>query len=216
MTISERLLKLRKERNLSQEELANVLDVSRQTISKWETGESTPDFNKIIPLCEFYGITSDELLSGSKDIIKAKEENKKNNFARNIAIAVSLYILSLVAIILFSTSFNEPIIGVCLFFTIIAGATGLIVFSAIKYKSAQTAEERLIEQKAKEEKSEIDLICSIIGIIGLVTYFIVSFATGAWYITWVIFLIIGLCDTIAKLIYSMKKKPSISKEDKNE
>ena len=153
MTISERLLKLRKEKNLSQEELANVLDVSRQTISKWETGESTPDFNKIIPLCEFYGITSDELLSGSKDIIKAKEENKKNNFARNIAIAVSLYILSLVAIILFSTSFNEPIIGVCLFFTIIAGATGLIVFSAIKYKSVQTAEEKLLEQKAKEEKS---------------------------------------------------------------
>jgi transcriptional regulator with XRE-family HTH domain len=66
MTVGERLYKLRKEKNISQEELANVLDVSRQTISKWETGESTPDFNKICPLCEYYGITSDELLTGAK------------------------------------------------------------------------------------------------------------------------------------------------------
>ena len=53
MTIGERLLKLRKERNISQEDLANVLDVSRQTISKWETDQSQPDFDKIIPLCEY-------------------------------------------------------------------------------------------------------------------------------------------------------------------
>ena len=51
MTIGERLLKLRKERNLSQEEFANVLNVSRQTVSKWETDQSTPDFDKIIPIC---------------------------------------------------------------------------------------------------------------------------------------------------------------------
>jgi transcriptional regulator with XRE-family HTH domain len=63
MTVGERLLKLRKEKNMSQEDLANVLDVSRQTVSKWETGESMPDFNKICPLCEYFGITSDELLS---------------------------------------------------------------------------------------------------------------------------------------------------------
>ena len=61
MTIGERLLKLRKEKNISQEELANELDVSRQTISKWETDQSQPDFDKIIPLCEFFNITSDEL-----------------------------------------------------------------------------------------------------------------------------------------------------------
>ena len=61
MTIGERLLKLRKEKNISQEELANELDVSRQTISKWETDQSLPDSDKIIPLCKYFGITSDEL-----------------------------------------------------------------------------------------------------------------------------------------------------------
>ena len=210
MTISERLYNLRKEKGLSQEQLANELNVSRQTISKWETGESTPDFDKIIPLCEFYGITSDELLSGKKDIVVAKEEKVNNNFARNIAISVGLYICSLIAIILCSTTFNQPIIGVCLFFFIIAIATTIIVYSSITYskKKQETA-----KKEGKENKDEsLKLVTDIIGIIGLVAYFIISFATGAWYITWIIFLIIGLCNTIAKLIYSMKNKV----EDKNE
>lgn len=77
MSIAERLYKLRKEKGLSQEDLANEIGVSRQTISKWETGESTPDFDKIIPLCNFYGITSDELLSGKQNIVEAQKENKK-------------------------------------------------------------------------------------------------------------------------------------------
>ena len=210
MTISERLYNLRKEKGLSQEQLANELNVSRQTVSKWETGESTPDFDKIIPLCEFYGITSDELLSGKKDIVVAKEEKVHNNFARNIAISVGLYICSLIALILFAAAFNQPIIGVCVFFFIIAVATTIIVYSSITYskKKQETA-----KKEGKESKDEpIKLVTDIIGIIGLVVYFIISFATGAWYITWVIFLIIGLCDTIAKLIYSMKNKV----EDKNE
>ena len=208
MTIGERLYNLRKEKGISQEALANELNVSRQSVSKWETGESTPDFDKIIPLCEFYGITSDELLSGKKDIVVAKEEKVKNNFARNIAISVGLYICSLVAIILFGAALDQPIIGVCIFFLIIAVATTIIVYSAIKYKSSK-------EKKEKEEKNkELDLVCEIIGIVGLVAYFVISFATGAWQITWVIFLIIGLCDTIAKLIFSMKKDNVKKVEDK--
>ena len=96
MTIGDRLLKLRRERNLSQEDLANVLDVSRQTISKWETNQSMPDFDKIVPLCNYFGITTDELLTGTKDLVEAQAKDVKSNFARNIAIAVMIYILSLV------------------------------------------------------------------------------------------------------------------------
>jgi len=66
MKIEDKLLKLRKEKGLSQEEVADRLNVSRQTISKWETGQSTPDFDKIIPICELYEISCDELLTGKK------------------------------------------------------------------------------------------------------------------------------------------------------
>ena len=74
-------------------------------------------------------ITTDELIAGKQNIVEAKKEDKKTKFARNLAISVGLYILSLVAIILFSALFEQEIIGVCLFFTIIAVATGLIFFT---------------------------------------------------------------------------------------
>lgn len=198
MNISERLYNLRKDKNLSQEELANVLGVSRQTISKWETGESTPDFDKIIPLCDFYGITSDELLSGKKNIVEAKEVTRENNFARNIAISVGLYIISLIAVILFATLYNEPIIGVAVFFAIVAVATSLIVYTAIKYKKEKKEEDT-------RKDSIIKQISDIIGLIGFVVYIIVSFTTGAWHITWIIFIIVGLCISVAKLLFSLKE-----------
>ena len=210
MAIGNRLYNLRKEKNVSQEELANALDVSRQTISKWETGESTPDFNKICPLCEYFGITSDELLSGKQNIIEAKKEDKKAKFARNLAISVGLYILSLVAIILCAALFEQPIIGVSIFFTIIAIATGIIIYSSIVYGKTE-------KEKVKEEKEPKNVvlkgITEIISIAGVITYLLVSFLTGAWHITWIIFIAIGLLDSIVKLIFGLKGD---TKEDEEE
>jgi len=200
MTIGERLYNLRKERNMSQEDLANVLDVSRQTVSKWETGESMPDFNKICPLCEYFGITSDELISGKQNIIEAQNDNKKAKFARNIAISVSLYILSLVAIIATST-IGKEILGVCLFFTIIAIATGIIIYSAIVY--GKDKKEKTKTEKRKDDS--VKAITDIIGLLGVIVYFLVSFTTGAWHITWIIFLIIGVCNSIVRLLFGLKK-----------
>lgn len=202
MAIGNRLYNLRKEKNISQEELANALDVSRQTISKWETGESTPDFNKICPLCEYFGITTDELISGKQNIIEAKKEDKKAKFARNLAISVGLYILSLVAIILFSAAFDQAIIGVCLFFTIIAVATGLIIYSAIVY--GKDKEEEIKEEKEKNN-STLKGVINIIDILGVIVYLLVSFITGAWHITWIIFLAVGLVDAIVKLIFGLNE-----------
>ena len=62
MNFGEKLYELRKEKNLSQEEVAEKLNVTRQTVSKWETNQSTPDFDKILPLCELFGISSEYLL----------------------------------------------------------------------------------------------------------------------------------------------------------
>ncbi|MCM1286048.1 MAG: helix-turn-helix domain-containing protein [Acetobacter sp.] len=66
MNLGERLYSLRKSKGLSQEKVAESLGVSRQTISKWETNQTTPDFDKIVPLCRLYEITTDELLTGEK------------------------------------------------------------------------------------------------------------------------------------------------------
>ncbi len=85
MTLGNRLYEMRKEKGLSQEKTAEVLGVTRQTISKWETDQSTPDFDKILPLCELYGISTEELLTGKKqetdntDNINSSNDSSENN-----------------------------------------------------------------------------------------------------------------------------------------
>lgn len=196
MTIGERLLKLRKEKNLSQEELASILNVSRQTISKWETDQTTPDFDKIVPICEFYNITTDELLTGKKDIIKSEVNDKKKNSALNISLSVFLYIISVVWLIFSSVTLRNPILGICIFFVIIAFATFIIVYNSIVNKKEKI-------ELTKEEKT-IKQINEVVSIVSVVIYFVVSFATMAWHITWIIFIINALIEEIVKLIYMLK------------
>ena len=71
-----RLYELRKKHNLSQEELAEKLGVSRQAVSKWERSEASPDTDNIIALAKIYGLTLDELIYGEKEE-KCEEENGK-------------------------------------------------------------------------------------------------------------------------------------------
>ena len=73
MKFNEKLLKIRKERGLSQEELGMELQVSRQTISKWEAGQSYPDFTRLVMLSDFFDMTLDELV---KDIDVQEIRNK--------------------------------------------------------------------------------------------------------------------------------------------
>ena len=65
MTIetANKLLKLRKQHNLSQEELAEKLGISRQAISKWERGDAFPDTDNLILLARLYNVSLDELLN---------------------------------------------------------------------------------------------------------------------------------------------------------
>ena len=62
MPLSEKILSLRTGLGLSQEELAGKLEVSRQSVSKWETGQSVPDLDKLIKLADLFGVTVDELV----------------------------------------------------------------------------------------------------------------------------------------------------------
>jgi len=200
MTIGERIYTLRKERGISQEELANELNVSRQSVSKWETNQSTPDFDKIVLLCQFFGITTDELLTGKKDIVKANEIDNKNKYAINLGISVGLYIFSVVLIIVFAAAFKKAVLGVCLFLTIIAIATGLIVYNSVRYGK------NMVKSKKEEASSpsQLKTVYELVSLIGLVLYFVISFLTKAWYITWVIFLIIPAVNSLIKIIFSMK------------
>jgi len=62
MEFGNKLYELRKSKGLSQEELANNLEITRQTVSKWELGDSTPDLDKLVLLAELFEISLDELV----------------------------------------------------------------------------------------------------------------------------------------------------------
>lgn len=66
MTLGERICKYRTEKKMSQTDLADVLEVSRQSISKWETDGSVPELDKLIKLSQVFGITLDELILDQK------------------------------------------------------------------------------------------------------------------------------------------------------
>lgn len=75
MDFSEKITALRKNRNLTQEQLAEKLNVSRQSISKWESGQTTPDLEKVVALCEIFDVTTDYLLKPSEiDILSMKTD----------------------------------------------------------------------------------------------------------------------------------------------
>ena len=77
MTLGEKLQLLRRSRGLSQEQLAAELDVSRQAISKWECGDSTPDLDKLRTICTYFGVTTDYLIwERSEDAPQAAEQKQ--------------------------------------------------------------------------------------------------------------------------------------------
>ena len=80
MTLAEKIVNLRTEMNISQEELAEALGVSRQSVSKWEIGDALPRIDKALMLCKIFGITADELLEEKIEIPKRKCERTKNKY----------------------------------------------------------------------------------------------------------------------------------------
>ncbi len=124
MTLNEKIAVLRKSKGWSQEELAEKLDVSRQSVSKWESGESVPELSKIIGLSELFGVTADTLIKEEMDIPGSSAETAKNGgqsggdktrtvrradaenfirltaeFSRKLAVCVAFLILSPVPLI---------------------------------------------------------------------------------------------------------------------
>ncbi len=82
MEFHEKLQELRKNRRMTQEELAEVLYVSRTAVSKWESGRGYPSIDSLKEISKFFSVSIDDLLSGEKLISIAEKENKSN--IRNI------------------------------------------------------------------------------------------------------------------------------------
>ena len=110
MTLGEKIYELRTQHNLSQGDLANELNVSRQSISKWENGNSTPDLEKIVKLAEIFNVSLDELIKNEEKettvattpegtpIIQTNNREKKNGKGLLIAGVISIFVFLLLGL----------------------------------------------------------------------------------------------------------------------
>ncbi len=206
MSLGERLYELRKKKGLSQEEVAEKLNVTRQSVSKWETDESKPDFDKIVPICELYEISTNELLNGTKEEKEEQEvetinkDNKKKR-ALIITIAIFLYFLALIWIIISEVTFNlNEGIMIGGFFLLCGIATCMLIYQGIVLATTITKKRK--EKTANEKKR--DGVIELTSIIFTIIYLLTSFLTGAWHLTWLIWLVYAAVEAIIKIIFNSK------------
>ena len=107
MGLSERVTALRKQAGWSQEELAQRLDVSRQAVSKWESGQVIPEVEKIVELSKAFDVTVDYLLKPSEidelsvktEILEQQQkqmlvrEQKRTQISKNIMYSIGIYLI---------------------------------------------------------------------------------------------------------------------------
>ncbi|MBR6473785.1 MAG: helix-turn-helix transcriptional regulator [Firmicutes bacterium] len=161
MILADKIIELRKRNGWSQEELAEMLDVSRQSISKWEGAQSIPDMNRIIRMSEIFGVSTDYLLKddmegveyvqieeADSDVVKVSMEEAqdflkyRNWCSGRIALGVMLCILCPVVLVVLTTAqeFGKTAmtetqaagIGLVILFVLVGLAVALFINAGIR------------------------------------------------------------------------------------
>ncbi len=219
MSFSENLYYLRKREGVSQEELAEELGVSRQAVSKWETGDAYPETEKIIMLCDRYGVTMDALMRGdvkeqgadkaaedqdpdaaepdrsvyfSVSVKKEDGDDDEEEGSTAQAIAQSVLWLCAVAVYIIIGVFGN------------LWHPGWILFV---FMPAISAVVDLIAAPMAEKRGKIAGTLDLIAVFGAVgTYLLCGFYLGMWGSMWVVFFIIPIVCTLTGVLSSKNKK----------
>lgn len=144
------LVSLRKEKNITQQQLADILQVSVKAVSKWECGEGYPSLQSLKDLSDFYGVTVDEIINGERNKTEAKEpvntsiqikEKKPLNFPilRSISLGITGLGIMLYFIIMYCCYSTAGSL-ICILFTTLIG----LVLSLIELKHYKDRKNNII------------------------------------------------------------------------
>lgn len=153
MDISEKILNLRKAHNLTQEQLAEKLNVSRQSISKWESGQSAPEVDKLTVLSDVFHVTTDYLLKPSEidelaikaEVLEKQQQQLKNESRRQkirqfiVLSFIGVYLVAFAMVLLINRIAWEidflwnVFPGVTLHIIVFSIATAIEIFICLKY-----------------------------------------------------------------------------------
>ncbi|OJG35927.1 helix-turn-helix domain-containing protein [Enterococcus sp. DIV0788_1] len=107
MEVGERLKARRNELNLTQDQVAESLGITRQTMSNWENGRSYPDIERVIRLSELYALSLDELLKGDQKMVRHLQENTVVNHFLKLFIGMLLVNVALMVVLMLVQSMSE-------------------------------------------------------------------------------------------------------------
>lgn len=132
MLIGDKLKEARLKKNMTQEEVAEKIFVSRQSISNWENNKTYPDIGNVIALSDLYEISLDELLKGSDNFMKHLEES--TDLVKSNKKLIGIIILALITMIIIAlfTEFMPEKLNMVAIFTLSIILTGLIYSEIIK------------------------------------------------------------------------------------
>ena len=173
MTLGERLKMYRTQKGLSQEKIAEMLDVSRQAVTKWEAGQTTPSSDNLIALANLYDVSLDELIGKSENEIISTEGEKEKRFSpKHNPILRNNFII--IAIIAQAASLNVAIQPL---YT--EGTPYHIIFLLFKYLPLLAASVWMAfnlhyekDEKQRKKNTLIELAyCVIMAIVALVGYY---------------------------------------------
>lgn len=158
MSFAENLLFLRKQKDITQEQLAEQLEVSRQSVSKWESGQSYPEMEKLLQICNMFHCNMDTLMQG--DVRKTFSEDiygydrQKNQFSKWISAGVGLILLGIsVMMFLASAGMNEEYAAV-VFFSFLIAAVMIIVVMGLQMERFSKKHPVIEDFYTEEEKDQ--------------------------------------------------------------
>lgn len=140
MSFSENLVMLRKSRGMSQEQLAEALEVSRQTIYKWESAQSYPEMDRLMAISELFGCTMDALAKTDLDAAMMAERESYEVFMNRFSIAIGLGVFLILAgiagMLAFPAGFLDayPWLGLSVFLLPLTVSVGLFLYFGMQFE----------------------------------------------------------------------------------
>ena len=171
MTLGERLKMNRTQKGLSQEKIAEMLDVSRQAVTKWEAGQTTPSSDNLIALANLYDVSLDELIGKNENEIVSAEGEKRFSPKHNPILRNNFIIIAIIAQAAFLNIAIQPLYT--------EGTPYHIIFLLFKYLPLLAASVWMAfnlhyekDEKQRKKNTLIELAyCVVMAVIALVGYY---------------------------------------------
>lgn len=171
MTLGERLKMYRTQKGLSQEKIAEMLDVSRQAVTKWEAGQTTPSSDNLIALANLYDVSLDELIGKNENEIVSAEGEKRFSPKHNPILRNNFIIIAIIAQAAFLNIAIQPLYT--------EGTPYHIIFLLFKYLPLLAASVWMAfnlhyekDEKQRKKNTLIELAyCAVMAVIALVGYY---------------------------------------------